>query len=242
MCSQTRNSCAKAFDNRSRSKNLKSKKSRGGGNLTPPPPPSRLLGLIKCGWIEYNVIKFADPALPYSLFVLAFTAHLIYNYLFHCDWTDSMDIILFHLWKCLPTVHARRMESKFSSFFFLKYTQPYIWYRTGSLFNLRHLQAHAKSLEYLVRELLFDDEAALVYTYRKCPAVRSIMLRTGSPALRSWNQLEEDRSRGSSSARPQGNVPPTPHCNWRDRTEGSPAVHLPRVHHLLRRKNWQRGR
>ena len=35
MCSQTRNSCVKAFDNRSRSKNLKPKKSRGGVNLTP---------------------------------------------------------------------------------------------------------------------------------------------------------------------------------------------------------------
>ena len=44
MCSQTRKGCAKAFDNRARSKNLKPKKSRGGGvNLTP--PPSRLLGL-----------------------------------------------------------------------------------------------------------------------------------------------------------------------------------------------------
>ena len=43
MCSQTRNSCAKAFDNRSRSKNLKPKKSRGG--QFDPPPPSRLLGL-----------------------------------------------------------------------------------------------------------------------------------------------------------------------------------------------------
>ena len=42
MCSQTRNSCAKAFGNRSRSKNLKPKKLRG-VNLTP--PPSRLLGL-----------------------------------------------------------------------------------------------------------------------------------------------------------------------------------------------------
>ena len=39
MCSQARNSCAKAFDNRSRIKNLKPKKSRGGVNLTPPPPP-----------------------------------------------------------------------------------------------------------------------------------------------------------------------------------------------------------
>ena len=37
----SRNSCAKAFDNRSRSKNLKPKKSRGGSQFD----PSRLLGL-----------------------------------------------------------------------------------------------------------------------------------------------------------------------------------------------------
>ena len=43
MCSQTRNSCAKAFDNRSRSKNLMPKKSRGGQFDSPPPP--RPLGL-----------------------------------------------------------------------------------------------------------------------------------------------------------------------------------------------------
>ena len=34
MCLQTRNSCAKAFDNWSRSKNLKPKKSRRGGGKT----------------------------------------------------------------------------------------------------------------------------------------------------------------------------------------------------------------
>ena len=46
MCSQTRNSCAKAFDNQARSKNFKPKKSRGGQfDRPPPPPPSRLLGL-----------------------------------------------------------------------------------------------------------------------------------------------------------------------------------------------------
>ena len=43
MCSQTRNSCAKAFDNRSRSKNLKPKKSSGEGvNLTCPLKDSRV--------------------------------------------------------------------------------------------------------------------------------------------------------------------------------------------------------
>ena len=35
MPQQTKNSCAKAFGNRSRNKNLKPKKSRGGVRLTP---------------------------------------------------------------------------------------------------------------------------------------------------------------------------------------------------------------
>ena len=46
MCSQTRNSCAKAFDNQSRSKNLKQKKLRGGINLTP---------LLKASGVKYEV-------------------------------------------------------------------------------------------------------------------------------------------------------------------------------------------
>ena len=42
MCSQTRNSCAKAFGNWSRNKNLKPKKSRGGGQFDTPLKASKV--------------------------------------------------------------------------------------------------------------------------------------------------------------------------------------------------------
>ena len=42
MCSQTRNSCAKAFDNRSRSKNLKPKNRGGGDQFGTPLKASRV--------------------------------------------------------------------------------------------------------------------------------------------------------------------------------------------------------
>lgn len=39
----------------------------------------------------------------------------------------------------------------------------YVGYRLdGSLFNLRCLQAHTKTLERLIQDLLFTDDAALV--------------------------------------------------------------------------------
>ena len=71
MCSQTRNSCAKAFGNRSRSKNLKSKKSRG-GQFDPPPSP-RPLGLKgyssgQSHFLEINV-KLAEKKEFDTLFV-----------------------------------------------------------------------------------------------------------------------------------------------------------------------------
>ena len=58
MCSQTRNSCAKAFGNRSRSKTLKPKKSRG-GQFDPPPPPQGFLYII----VLYLQIFNAPPGL-----------------------------------------------------------------------------------------------------------------------------------------------------------------------------------
>ena len=67
LCSQTRNSCAKAFDNRSRSKILKPKKSKGS---IWPPPLWRLLGLIRIGhpqsiyqWKAYEIIKMMVKSL-----------------------------------------------------------------------------------------------------------------------------------------------------------------------------------
>ena len=59
MCSQTRNNCAKAFDNQSRSKNLKPKKSRGWGQFDPPPPPlkaSRVNGVM----LQHNMLVVRD--------------------------------------------------------------------------------------------------------------------------------------------------------------------------------------
>ena len=69
MCSQTRSSCAKAFDNRSGNKNLKPKKSRGGWSIWPPPPP-RLLGLslIRNNWRRRTIAIFVTNT--YSLHFL----------------------------------------------------------------------------------------------------------------------------------------------------------------------------
>ena len=50
MCSQTRNSCANTFHNRSRSKNLKPKKSRG-RSISPPPPPLKA-SRVKSGLVS----------------------------------------------------------------------------------------------------------------------------------------------------------------------------------------------
>ena len=52
MSQQTKNSCAKAFGNRSRNKNLRPKKSRGWGGQIDPPP------LIPSG--VNNYVKFAN--------------------------------------------------------------------------------------------------------------------------------------------------------------------------------------
>ena len=78
-----------------------------------------------------------------------------------------------------------------------------------------------------------DSGATVCWRCRPCSPLRdssaacNILLRRGILALRSRSQLEEDR--GPPSARPPGNVPPTPHHNWRDKTERSSAVHVPGV-------------
>ena len=72
MCSQTRNSCAKAFDNQSRSKNLKPKKSSGGEvNLTPPPPPKASRVIADWTKVLLNLL------MPLSSIVKAVTVYLI---------------------------------------------------------------------------------------------------------------------------------------------------------------------
>ena len=72
MCSQTRNSCAKASDNRSRSKNLKPKKSRG-VNLTPPLPlkASRVKVqpyIHEYAWWCVRGISFLKALFPFCFF------------------------------------------------------------------------------------------------------------------------------------------------------------------------------
>ena len=57
MCSQTRNSCAKAFDNRSRSKNLKQKKSRWGQFDLPLLKASRVKDIVAEEFVQSTKVK-----------------------------------------------------------------------------------------------------------------------------------------------------------------------------------------
>ena len=41
--------------------------------------PSTTMVFCNASELKNNVIKFSDPALPYSLSILVFTAHLLYN-------------------------------------------------------------------------------------------------------------------------------------------------------------------
>ena len=58
MSPQTKNSCAEAFGNRSRNKNLKPKKLRGGGGQIDPPPPYTFKGKVYIILYKTSVTNF----------------------------------------------------------------------------------------------------------------------------------------------------------------------------------------
>ena len=66
MCSQTRNSCAKAFDNRSRTKILQPKKSRGGGQFDPTLKASRV-NVVHCNIQHVTASGYFTPLFNSSM-------------------------------------------------------------------------------------------------------------------------------------------------------------------------------
>ena len=117
----------------------------------------------------------------------------------------------------------------------------YIRYRLdGSLFNLRRLQAHTKTLEQLFRELLFADDAALV------AHIESALQRLTScfPEVAQLFELEVSLKKEDESPLPActpERVLPSPHHHWRDCVEDRLSVHLPGVHNHIRRQDQQRN-
>lgn len=111
----------------------------------------------------------------------------------------------------------------------------YIGYRTDDSLFLRRLQTYTKILEHLIRELPSAEDAAFVANTETALQHVTSCFAEAAKLFESQSQPEEDR--GSPPARLQGSVQPTPQYNWRDRIEGSPAVHIPGLQYLLRRKN-----
>lgn len=63
----------------------------------------------------------------------------------------------------------------------------------GSLFNLRSLQAHTKTLELLVQDLPFPNDAAIfAYCEQALQRAIVILLRRGSPTPWARGLVEED--------------------------------------------------
>ena len=57
--------------------------------------------------VSWNTMSWSSPTLHYRIrSILVFTAYLIYNCLFDCYWTESMETILIHHWKCLRCMPA----------------------------------------------------------------------------------------------------------------------------------------
>ena len=78
MCSQTRNSSAKAFNNRSRNKNLKPKKSRGCQFDPPPPPPSLKASGVKHYQSKSTYTNRCKTKLALTSFLLLLSLKYIY--------------------------------------------------------------------------------------------------------------------------------------------------------------------
>ena len=91
----------------------------------------------------------------------------------------------------------------------------YIRYRLdGSLFNLRRLQAHTKTCERLIMDLLFTDDAALVaHTQRALQRITSCFAES---AQLFGLEVSLKKDRGPSLAYTSEWVSRSPHLHWWD--------------------------